>query len=153
MGDCPPPLGPTLAGFLAYPADIVQVPSSALPAGSPYPQAAYCNALEIVNRAIQTASCLIYTEAVYALATSNLLNFCPDQSGQTFFGAIREKWNLNSFIGGVIGSTGDEGTSESMVVPDYFRLFTIADLQYLKDPYGRRYLGYAMRYGTLWGLS
>lgn len=154
MTDCPPVLAPTLAGFLAYLTSIVGIPTAALPASSPYPQAAFCNAVAIVNTALQCASPLIYNEAVYNLATSNLLNFCPDQAGQTYFKDIRETWNLTSFIGGVITSTGDEGTSESMTVPDYFKLFTVADLQYLKDPYGRRYIAFAQRYGAnLWGLS
>lgn len=147
-------VSPTIAGFLTYLANIVGIPSTALPTDSPYPQAAFCNALAIVNLALAVASPLIYTEAVYALATSNLLNFCPDQPNQTYFSKIRETWDMTSFIGGVITSTGDEGTSESMTVPDYFRLFTVADLQFLKDPYGRRYIGYAQRYGAnMWGLS
>lgn len=151
---------PTIAGFLAFLSAIVQIPATALPASSPYPALAFDNAVALVNTSINVASPLIYTEAVYNLATSNLLNFCPDQVGVVykddlgFFAYIRNKWDLTSFIGGIITSTSDEGTSESMTVPDYFSLFTVADLQSLKDPYGRRYLAVAQKYGpALWGLS
>lgn len=146
--------GPTLAGFQAYLTNNVQIPTSALPTDSPYPGYAYNNAIELVNLAIQAASTLIYTEAVYALATSNLLNFCPDQPGQTYFADIRSKWDMNSFLAGTVGAANDQGTSDSLIVPDYFRLFTVADLQMLKDPYGRRYIGFAQKYGTnIWGLT
>lgn len=156
---------PNIADFLTFLSANVGIPASALPPASPFPQYALTNAIALVNLAIQTASSPIYVDAVYSLATSNLLNFCPDvvpavvyppgdAGGLGFFAYTRNKWDMTSFIGGVINSTSDEGTSESMTVPDYFQLFTVADLQYLKDPYGRRYIGYAQRYGSnLWGLS
>lgn len=171
---------PTIADFLTFLSGTVGIPASALPASSPFPQYALDNAVAIVNPALSNACAggwpagyvsgsnlgsLIYIEAVYNLATSNLLNYCPDvvpsvvyppgdAAGLGFFAYTRNKWDMTSFIGGVINSTSDEGTSESMTVPDYFQLFTVADLQTLKDPYGRRYMGLAQKYGSnLWGLS
>jgi hypothetical protein len=154
---------PNITDFLAFLANIVQVPSSALPPGSPYPQYALDNALTIVNIAFQSVSQQLYTEAVYNLAASNLLNFCPDPPGSPtvpgsdppapYFAYQRDRYGLESFVAGVVTSTSDQGTSTALTVPDNLKLLTVADLVYLKDPYGRRYLAIAMRYGQLWGLS
>lgn len=145
--------GPTLADFTAYLENVVQVPTSALPPTSPYIADAYNSAIEVVNLDIQGASPIHYTLAVYSLGTSILINFCPDQTGQTYFADLRKTWNLTSFIGGAVASASDQGTSDTLAVPDYFKLFTIADLARLKDPYGRQYMAVAMQYGSLWGLS
>ena len=40
-----------------------------------------------------------------------------------------------------------------MTVPKAFDELTIGNLQNLKTPWGRVYLGIAQSYGTLWGLS
>jgi hypothetical protein len=53
----------------------------------------------------------------------------------------------------VVSSSADVSTSESLLVPDAAKGFQFADLQYLKTPYGRAYLGYAQRYGQLWGIT
>jgi len=38
-------------------------------------------------------------------------------------------------------------------VPDFFKDLSLADLQMLQDPWGRRYLMIAQQFGSLWGLS
>lgn len=169
---------PTLADFLTYLSGTVGIPATALPASSPYPQYALDNAVALVNPALQNTQgnypggyvaggnlgSLIYIEAVYSLATSNLLNFCPDvvptvvyptgdAAGLGFFAYTRNKWDMTSFLPGVVAASSDEGTSQTLDVPDYFKLFTVADLQTLKDPWGRRYVGLAQRYGVnIWSL-
>ena len=60
---------------------------------------------------------------------------------------------INSFVAGVIESSADESTSQSMKVPDQFEGLTIADLQNLKTPWGRTYLGIAQSIRTDWGIS
>lgn len=136
--------------------------NTVLPSSSPYIGWSYNVALQLVNKKLQRASwpCgappgqpTIYTLCVYSLACSNLLQWAQDQSGQTFFNALRDKWNLDDPISGVIQSTGDNGTNESLTVPDQMKNFTIQNLQNFKDPYGRWYLGQAQAVGTLWGLS
>lgn len=154
---------PTQAGFLAFIRQVMGINSTILPDNSwaiPY---AYDIAFAIVYRPMACASPLIYQQAVYNLGGSNLLNFAPDLSGAAvvdgsdpplpYFAYLRQKFQINSFVSGVIQSASDEGTSESMVVPKPAEEFTLADLQYLKDPYGRQYLAFAQRSGTLWGLS
>lgn len=144
--------GPTLAGYTAL---LRQQGFSTqyLPDNSPYIGWSYNVALELVNQQILAASSLIYKLAVYNLATSNMLSWAQDQTGQTFFSDLRKKWNLDDFIPGVISATSDEGTSESMEVMEQLKALTISNLQNLKDPWGRAYLGFAQSVGSLWGLS
>lgn len=149
-------VAPTLAGYLDFLQNTVQIPSAALPTNSPYIQLTYDVSVATVNRALCSVSSQIYTLAVYNLATSLLLSWCPDQAGpppQTYFANAREQWNINNFITGVVNASSDEGTSQSMVVQKAAENFTLDDLQRLKDPYGRQYLQWAQKYGSLWGLT
>lgn len=145
--------GPTLAGFLFFIRNEMQIPDAALPDGSPYIEFCYEVAIDTVNRWLNCVSPLIYAVTVYNLAADRLINFAPDQTGGTFFADLRSKWKLNSFVAGVIQSTADESTSESMLVPDFMKNLMLSDLQELKTPYGRVYLSYAQKAGPLWGIS
>lgn len=146
---------PTVDGFTQFLRCVVGIPITALPDCSLAITRAFDNAIQIVNLQIAAASCLLYDEAVYNLATDYLITWAPDQQGQTFFAKLRGKdgYNITAFTAGVIQATADEGTSESMLVPDFFKQLTLADLQNLKTPYGRAYLAIAQRAGSLWGLS
>ena len=74
-------------------------------------------------------------------------------AAQGYFTAIRQSLGINNLALGVLQSSSDEGTSASYVVPDFLKNLSLADLQYIKDPYGRQYLAFAQRYGSLWGLN
>ena len=95
----------------------------------------------------------VYVTAIYNLAASLVINFAQDQSGRKFFEKLRAKFNINGFVSGVIQSSSDEGTSNTMVVQNAAQEFTLLNLQQLKDPYGRRYLSLIQSAGPLWGLS
>lgn len=163
--DCAPVGAPTLAGFVDFARNGMGVTTSYLPDGSIWFTYAFCAALEIVNRAIECASPRLYLLAVYNLAGSNLLNYAQDPTPVVpyknidgvdygFFASARKTYNMLGFVSGVIQAAADETTSESMVVPESFKDWTIANLQQAKDPYGRAYLGIAMDYGpSAWGLS
>lgn len=166
MSDCCAPVGPpTLAGFLTFVRDVMGVTEAQLPDNSPYLALSFCTAKEIVNKVIRQASKFLYNQAVYNLAASNLLYFAQDpvptvpyppdsDSDVGYFAYMRQTFNILGFVSGVINAAADESTSESMVVPDAFKEFTVANLQQLKDPYGRYYLGIAQSYGpAVWGLS
>ena len=144
---------PTQAGFLAFLRGTVGLTTTVLPDNSPYIPQAYELSLLTVNLAMQGAVPQIYVLCVYNLGADIIFNIAPDQSGQTFFVDSRAKYNINGFVSGVIQSSSDEGTSESMVVPDSFSNFTLGDLQNLKTPWGRFYIAQAQKYGSLWGLS
>ncbi|MEX3914884.1 hypothetical protein AB4Y43_01370 [Paraburkholderia sp. BR10872] len=140
------------------------IPTSALPTNSPFILQTLALAQEIVNPALQNISLPggsnlgytgpgIYELAVYNLGGDMLINFAADQPGQVFFQNARASYGINSFKAGVIGSSADATTSESMVVPEAMKNLTLQNLQNLKTPYGRQYLYFAQAFGTLWGLS
>jgi len=114
---------------------------------------AYNVAIDIVNTYLACGPSYIYKLAVYNLAGSNLLNFAQDTPPSTYFADIRKQLNISGFVSGIVQSASDVSTSESMLIPDFFKELTLADLQYTKDPYGRQYLAFAQRFGSLWGLS
>lgn len=146
----------TLAGFTAFLRNIVGITTLNLPDCSPVIPFAYEISIATVNLAIRQASCIIYDTAVYNLATDTLINYAPDQVGQSppkFFEDLRESYSINAFVAGVISSTSDQATGETMLVPDFFKGLTFSDLAELKTPYGRAYLAIAQKYGTLWGLT
>ena len=145
---------PTFAGFLEFVRTVMGISTTVLPDNSPYLPLAFNVSKEIVNPAIQQASALLYSHAVYNLAGDNLLNFAQDQAGQSFFADARAKFKLLNFTPGVVQSTGDEGTNTSLVVQKAAEEFTLANLQQLKTPYGRAYLQIAQSYGqNIWGVS
>ena len=142
----------------------MQINSTVLPNNSDAISTAMQVALEIVNVQMNLVSPVIYTLAVYNLGGSNIINFAQDVSPPVIYKTVNDQqftyfeywryfFKITSFIGGTIASTSDEGTSESMNVPEGLNRLTLADLQYLKDPWGRQYLAFAMKYGTGWGIS
>lgn len=155
---------PTLAGFLIFIRNGMGISASVLPDDSVWIIYAFNVAMQIVNQQILIVSPLIYQLAVYNLAASSLLNFAQDLPGAPvvpgsgppplpYFANLRSTLNISSFVSGVLSSTSDEGSSQSMAVPEQFSTLTLADLQYLKDQYGRVYLSFAQKVGTLWGIT
>jgi hypothetical protein len=155
--------GPTQAGFNSFVQQQMGIATAVLPVDSIYLVWAYQQSLALVNQMIATASSVMYLVAVYNLAGAILLDIAQDVANappvtgskppQPFFAYTRTRLNLNSFVTGVISSTSDEGTSESLVVPDQLKNLTIADLQLAKTPWGQRYLGIAQSVGSDWGMS
>lgn len=169
--------GPTLASFTAF-VRSAGFSAEVVPDNSVWLKYALANALAIVNQALRIVALptkdaagvpisdgrTIYEEAVYNLGTDNLVNYAPDLEGapvvkgseppQQMFAYLRTKWNILGFVSGVIQSANDEGTGESMVVQEAAKNFTLSDLQNLKTPWGRTYLGLAQMYGpSTWGIS
>ncbi len=97
----------------------------------------------------------IYLRAVYCLATDRLLNIGqdPTNNSTTFFASLRTQFAITSFIAGVISSSSDESTSQSIAVAESLNTLTLPDLQNLKTPWGREYLGYAQQGAPIWGVS
>lgn len=155
--------GPTIAGYTTFLRDYVQVPVEALPVDSPWIAVSFQVAIEIVYRPLRKFAPAVYEQAVYNLATSNLFNYAQDVAGAPtldvngkqlpYFAAFRAKWNIYGFVSGVVQSTADVTTSTSLLVPDFMKGLTLANLQLLKDPYGLRYLQLVQSLGGLWGLS
>jgi hypothetical protein len=146
-------MAPTQAGFLDWVRTQMGISTVELPDSSPWIGYAYNVALEITNLYFAQASPTLYTLAVYNLGGDNLINYAPDQPGSTFFADLRASFTINSFTPGVVSSSSDAGTSTSLLNPDFMKELTLANLQNLKTPYGRRYLSIAQSFGPLWGLS
>jgi hypothetical protein len=166
---------PSLAGFLNFVRTQMGITTAVLPDSSPVIAMALGVALAIANpwfacvgRTLWPGIVIpgvpqvsIYTLMVYNLAGSNLINYAQDVpdappvkgSELPYFENLRDKWDINGFVSGIIQESHDETTGNSMVVQEAAKNFTLADLQYLKDPYGRQYLAFAQRYGTLWGIN
>ncbi|WP_321913576.1 hypothetical protein [Paraburkholderia sp. J11-2] len=144
---------PNTTDFYTFLSTIAQIPSSALPSNSPYIPWALSYAEEKTLLVLYAIGQDYYCFAVYLLATSFLINWCPDQPGQTFFATLRSQWNLTGFVGGTVQSSADESTSESLLAPDFIKGLTLGQLQALKDPYGRQFLAMCQDLGPIWGIS
>ena len=144
---------PTFAAWTTYVYSEMGITTEVLPTNSPYLNLSWDVMCNIINPGLVAIGSPIFMLACFYLASSNLINFAQDQPDQTFFSDLRKRWDINSFVSGVVSSSSDEGTSTGLLNPRAFANLTLADLQYLKDPFGRQYLAIAQRFGTLWGLS
>ena len=143
----------TQVGFLEFIRSTMQISSVFLPDNSPVIEQSYAIAIDTVSLIIQQASGNIYDIAVYNLAGDLLINYAEDQPTYTFFEDLRTKYGCNGFTSGVVSSSSDAGTSQSLTVPTPLNDLTISDLQRLKTKYGRTYLEIAQRYSIAWGVS
>lgn len=143
---------PTFPGFLTFVRGTMGISTTVLPDSAPVLEDSYALALETVNLAIRISP-LNYIKAVYNFAGDAVINEAPDQTDSTFFADLRTKWNILDPISGVVASSGDVSTNQSLTVPEQFSTLTLADLQQFKTPYGRAYLSIAQKYGVLWGLT
>jgi hypothetical protein len=145
---------PTLAGFQAFIRDIMQIPVISLPSDAPVICYVFQFSLDTVLRAICVASPLVYNTAVYNLAGDLLINLAPDTAvTPDYFKGLREKFKCGQFASGVVTNASDEATSAGIEVIENLQNLTIDQLQNLKTPYGRIYLGIAMKFGTMWGIT
>lgn len=125
-----------------------------LPDNSSWIQTTFNIAMDVVTETLNAVAPDIYTLAVYNLAADRLLNFAPDQTNQNYFTQKRASYNLLTSVPGIVGGASDQGTSVPLLNPDQMKQFTLLDLQTLKTPFGRTYMGFAQMYGqSLWGLS
>lgn len=152
--------GPTEAGFLAFIRTSMRINTTVLPTAEPAIGEAYNAAKTLVNPSLATVPnanagyLSVYARAIYNLGGHFLVAFAPDQTSLTYFADLRAKLGFDNFVAGVINSTNDNGTSQSMTVPEAMNTLTFQDLQTLKSPWGRVYLGLAQSYGpTIWGMS
>lgn len=143
----------TRAGFLAFIRYQMGISSVNLPDASTDIDTAYSLSLELTSDLIQQGSTVLYDQAVYNLAGHYLIEFASDQVGSTYFKDARTSFDINGFLPGVIQSSGDQGTSEAMLVPDFFKEFQMSDLDVMRTPWGRFYLGIAQKLAYSWGIS
>lgn len=123
-----------------------------VPADSIFWSLTYDIAVQTVNLALANIP-QIYTLAVYNLGADMMVNWAPDQPGETFLQDLRDKFGIYNFAPGVVSASSDNGTSSSLLNPDFMKGLTLANLQNLKTPYGRQYLAWAQSFGPIWGLT
>lgn len=139
----------SLSGFIGFVRSDMGITAEQVPDDSQSLSLAYGGAVEWVNQDIAVVMPSLYAVAVYNLAASFLINY----GTENVFSGLREKLNLNNFVSGVISASSDNSTSSQRLVPDFFKDLSLADLQMLQDPWGRRYLMIAQQFGSLWGVS
>lgn len=143
----------SLIGYQSFLYSIAGIPSYQLPPQSGVIAITLAVAQEIVADILGSASGVMYAFAVYNLAADRLVNYAPDQESQTFFADMRKKYLINNPAVGVVSASSDQGSSTSLLNPEQMKNMTLMDLQTLKTPWGREYMGIAQSIGTLWGLS
>ena len=130
------------------------VPSADLPTTSDYLQWAFDWGVNITLLPPADMPAILYVLACYNIGMHQLLKIAQDVSGQSFFTQQRAAFSLLGFTAGVIGSSGDQGTADSLVTSEYFKGLTLSALDALKTPWGREYLDYSQQYGsTIIGVS
>ncbi len=139
----------SLSGFIEFVRADMGITPDQVPDNAPSFTLAYGGAVEWVNRDIELVLPNLYAVAVYNLSASFLVNYGTESA----FTEFRKAMGLNNIATGVITGAGDNSTSAQRLVPDFFKDLSLADLQMLQDPWGRRYLMIAQQFGSLWGLS
>lgn len=143
---------PSLADFTTFVYN-QGVPSVALPSDSQYLQWSFGYASNVTISDPNIPG-VIYTIALYNLGMHHLLTIAQDQPGQTFFANARAEYILLLFSPGVVLASGDQGTSQTLLVPDFYRTLTLTAQRLLKTPWGMAYLEYTQMYGpTVVGYS
>jgi hypothetical protein len=161
-------VGPTLGGFVQFVTNIMAPPAPFVPSTSPYVTYAFDYASQVVNYNLQAANGIpgawnLYALAVYNLAADFLINIVQDPANaptvtgsnppMPYWQYLRSQLGIASSSLGVVQSTGDDGTSVSLMLPSQFSTFTLANMLQTKTPYGRQYLAIAGSWGSLWGMD
>lgn len=149
------------AGFITFLRTVVGISTDELPDDSAVIGYAYGSAYNTVNPYLNcTNHGFAFTYAVYNLGTHLVMQYAPDLPGAEiyknnlpYFAYMRSSFAMDSFVAGVVNSSSDVSTSQSLTVPEAFNTLTISDLGLLNTPWGRAYLGFAQKFGPLWGLS
>jgi hypothetical protein len=129
------------------PAPAAAVEAASATAYSPYVGWAFTVACDITLIPPPCMPPILYVTAVYNYGMHKLLKIGQDQPGQLFFSQQRDAFNLLSFKAGPVASSSDNGTSSTLVTPDFLKGLTMGDLDLLNTPWGREYLDYSQQYG------
>lgn len=154
MTDIPTTDEPTIEGFIAFVHNVMGVPAGAQPDDTTC-ENAFGLAQDLAFPEIRRVSTRLYRSAVYNLAASFLVQMAPDAENSSpphFWQNLRNKLGISGFAPGIIQSSSDNGTSQTWAIPEGFKNLSLADLDALKNPWGRAYIAIAQQYGTLWAL-
>ncbi len=145
---------PTLAGFVTFCRTIAQIPVDAMPDGDSGFADAFLYAQRWTPCQLKAVDCYLYTSCVYNLGVSLILDYQPDQSGHTYFADLRKALKIGNFVAGVVSSTADQATSAALTIGAQLSNLSLADMQLMADPFGRRAIAIMGELGPgMWGLS
>lgn len=169
---------PTLAAFQQFVVQTMGISTTILPSSRNVITMCYNVAIATVACELQCfgftdpwtgQQSSLYALAVYNYAGAILLIYAQDlpdapivpgskndlnPNGLPFFAWSRRQFNLLGYVGGTIQSSSDQGTSQSMVIPEAAETFTIENLELTKTPWGRQYLSIAQKLGpSLFGIT
>lgn len=158
----PLPVTPNLTDFVAMLQNEMAVDVTTL--NGPVNQIVIARSFDMaqhyVLREIALLDLGLYARALYCFAADRFLNFAvpvvgapTNEAGVDCITQARRAYSLGSFTAGVINSASDNGTAGSITVPEGLKNLSLIDLQALKTPWGREYLGLASSFGPLWGMS
>lgn len=142
------PNTPNMVDFLIFLGTSVGIPAQALPLGSPWPQYAFTQVLNL-TLAPGVVPGILYSLAVYNGATHLLMAITPDQPGQNYFVTARSTsgFSLVTPSTGLVVASTDEGTSVTLESPEWAKRMTVDQLQYFRTPWGRTWLQWQQSYG------
>lgn len=146
---------PNAADFTCMLRDEIGIPISSLTPANRFVIMSLAYAEKWVYKRLAAVDLGIYLRAVYCLATDRMVNIAqdPPSGASTVFHDLRSQFSIYSFTSGVISGSSDESTAQSFAVATSLNDLTLADLQNMKTPWGREYLGYAQQGYPIWGLS
>jgi hypothetical protein len=145
---------PNVTDYTAFLRGNVGIPVADLPDDSMWITATLAIAVGQVNLALTCTVQPMYCLACYNLAADRLINFAVDLPQRSYFADLRKQLGVTVFAAGLVSSSSDAGTSQSLEVIEAAKKMTLTDLQLAKTPYGRTYMGIAQSYGpTVWGLT
>lgn len=90
---------------------------------------------------------LQYVLAVYTLGADRFIRIAGDDGQGTFYQDQRASFGVLQFKPGVVMASGDGTTSQTLVVPDWYRNIPLMAQEQMKTPWGREYVAYAQMYG------
>lgn len=144
---------PNLPDYLVFLREAVGISVDDLPDDSPFIPGTYAMAAAAVNTTLCLAP-MAYSLARYNFGADRVINFAIDQPNRVYFAKLRKDLGILSFAAGLVSSSSGDGASQSLEVIEAAKGMTVTDLQLMKTPYGRQYIGLAQSYGpTIWGLS
>ncbi len=139
------PSTPNLADFTTY-CQNQGVVASYTASDSEYFQWAFNWALAGAMTCPQMPS-IIYVLAVYNFGVDRFIRIAQDDGQGTFYQDQRTSFSILTLRPGVVMASGDESTSNTLVVPDWYRTIPLSVQQQMKTPWGAEYVAYAQEYG------
>lgn len=110
-------------------------------------------AVALCNTELACISGQLYCIAVYNLATDRLVNYGQDAANSSLLKSARARFGIGSYVPGVPDSASDNGTAVGLVTPETLKNLTLGDLQKMKTPWGREYVGMMQDFSPAWGLT